>query len=217
MKLKTLARNKIRRAGYRLPDGLLDSDSAAMRRMAQLLDKNDVVIDLGAHVGNASIEFSHCARQVFSFEPNPHVFAELKAQTKNYPNITIFNKAVSDQTGTAKLYFETPKPGRFYEGATIMQGKSNVGYGKYHDVDTISIADVLDLIGETVAVVKMDIEGAEYLVLDAMIASGRMDEIQKVYIECHVDRIAGLAEAKANTLAAAEAAGVLQKLDFTWP
>lgn len=217
MKLKTLVRKKIRRVGYRLPDGLLDNDTAAMRRMAQLLGKNDVVIDLGAHVGNASIEFSHYARHVYSFEPNPHVFAELKAQTKHYPNITIFNKAVSDQTGTAKLYFETPKPGRFYEGATIMQGKSNVGYGKYHDVETISISDVLDLIGETVAVVKMDIEGAEYMVLDAMIASGRMAEIQKIYIECHVDRIEGLAKAKAKTLAAAEAVGVRQKLDFTWP
>lgn len=217
MKLKTLVRDKIRRAGYRVPGSLLDNDTSAMRRMAQLLGKDDVVIDLGAHVGNASIEFAHHARQVFSFEPNPHVFAELKARTKHYPNITIFNKAVSDQTGTTKLYFETPKPGRFYEGATIMQGKSNVGYGKYHDVETISISDVLDLIGEQVAVVKMDIEGAEYMVLDAMLASGRMAEIHKVYIECHVDRIAGLAEAKAKTLAAAQAAGVLEKLDFTWP
>lgn len=217
MSLRRYLRKRFRRAGIKLPEFLLDKDTEAMRRMARLLTKDDIVLDLGAHVGNAAIEFSHFARHVYSFEPNPFVFEELKAQTQRYDNITIFNKAISDTTGAAKLYFENAKKGRFYEGSTIVEGKSNVSYGQHYDVETISVNDVLDEIGAPVAVVKMDIEGAEYVVLDAMIASGRMDEIQKVYVECHADRIAGLAEAKKKTLAAAEAAGVLSKFDFTWP
>ncbi len=217
MNLMTAVRNIVSRSGYRLPDLLLDKDIAAMRRMAQILGKDDIVIDLGAHVGNASIEFSHCAKRVYAFAPNPQVFAELKTRTMNYPNITMFNKAVSDQTGTARLFIEALKWGRFCEGATIVQGKSDVGYGKFSDVETINISDALDLIGETVAVLKMDTEGADYMVLDAMIASGRMAEFQKAYIECHVDRIAGLAAVKAKTMAATEVTGAREKLDFNWP
>jgi hypothetical protein len=63
----------------------------------------------------------------------------------------------------------------------------------------------------------MDIEGAEYLVLDALIASGRMHQVGKRFTECHVDRISALAEAKKRTLAAAKAAGALEKFDFNWP
>ncbi|MEM9788524.1 MAG: FkbM family methyltransferase [Pseudomonadota bacterium] len=217
MGLRGIIRDQFRRIGWSVPDWALDEDAAAMRRMARLFSKDDVVIDLGAHIGKASIEFSHYARAVYSFEPNPHVFAELQRQVKNYPNIQIFNKAVSDQTGQMELYYEEPKPGRHYEGATIVSGKSNVTYDTHKTVDVISIAEVLDMVGGPNVVIKMDIEGAEYVVLDAILASDHLDRIKKIYVECHVDRIEGLAAAKEKTLATAAAAGVTDKLDFTWP
>jgi len=216
MGLKSNLRRRIRRAGLRLPDWLLDRDAAAMRRMADTLTKDDVVLDLGGHVGSAAIEFSQRAAEVHSFEPNPVVFAELARQTARYPNIKIYNKAISDETGTAKLFFEDARRGRYYDGATLVSGKSNVTYDHHTDVATISFGDLLDEIGRDVTVVKMDIEGAEYRVLDAMLASGRMDAIKKVYVECHVDRIPELAAAKEKTLQTAEQLGQREKLDFTW-
>ncbi len=36
-----------------------------MRRIAQEVGKNDVVIDLGAHVGNATVEFAQTAKHVY--------------------------------------------------------------------------------------------------------------------------------------------------------
>jgi len=91
--------------------------------MARLLTKDDVIIDLGAHIGNASIGFAHHAKEVYAFEPNNVVFAELKARTRPYRNIQIFNNAVSDKTGQMDLYFEDGKQARFYEGSTTISGK----------------------------------------------------------------------------------------------
>lgn len=188
-----------------------------MRRMAEMVGPQDVVIDLGAHVGNATIEFAWRARKVYAFEPNPVVFAELQAQTRRYPNVVLANQAVSDTDGTTRLWFEKAKRGRFFEGATIMEGKSNIGYGRHEDVQTVSIVKVVDAVGGPVAVMKIDIEGAEYRVLDALIASGRIAQVAKIYVEDHCDRIPGLAEARARTLAAAGAGGWSDRLDFTWP
>lgn len=217
MKLRKLLRSYLLRAGVRLPYVLLDKDLRAFRRIAKLVGSNDIVIDLGAHVGFATIEFAHRACHVYAFEPNPENFSELRRNTRRYSNVTIFQNAVAGVTGSARLYYEPPKPGKFFEGATIINGKSNIGYSHFFDVEAIAVDEVLDQIGTNVALIKMDIEGAEYIVLDALIASGRMDQVGKVYIECHADRVPHLADAKARTLAAAASAGVLEKLDFNWP
>lgn len=185
--------------------------------MAMLIEKNDVVIDFGAHVGLASIEFALAGAKVYAFEPNPENFAELRRNTANYPRISIYEKAVSDKSGYARLYFEPTGPTKYFEGATIVEGKSNIGYDHHFEVETISATEIFDMIKGPIAVIKMDIEGAEYRALDALINSDQMDRVGKVYVECHVNRMPSLAKAKEHTLALAKAAGVFHKLDFTWP
>lgn len=87
MKPKHVLRRALMRLGVRVPERLLDNDMRSMRRMAALYSKSDVVIDLGAHVGKSAIEFSHCVREVYAYEPNPINFAELSRRTRRYPNI----------------------------------------------------------------------------------------------------------------------------------
>lgn len=217
MKLKSVIRQRLLQYGIRVPTLLLDIDTRAMRPLARRHSKDDVVLDLGAHVGKAAIEFSHYVQKVYAFEPNPLNFAELKNCTRNYSNIEISERAVSDETGTTRLYVEDAKPGRFYEGATIVSGKSNVSYKKHFDVETTSILDLLEEIDSDSIVIKMDIEGAEYIVLDALLCAKDLNKIRKVYVECHVDRIPELAEPKQRVLEKARALGVTDKLDFTWP
>ncbi|WP_159086891.1 FkbM family methyltransferase [Loktanella sp. Alg231-35] len=217
MKLNHVLRNALIHLAIRLPDKLLEDDMRGMRRMAELYGKSDVVIDLGAHIGKSVIEFSHCVGKVYAFEPNPVNFEELKQRTRRYRNVSIYQKAVSSENGTTRLYFEDPKPGRFYEGSTIVGGKANVSYAKHFDVETASIADVLGDIDSNNIVIKMDIEGAEYVVLDAIFESGHLDKIKKIYVECHVDRIPELAEPKRLVMEKAERLNILEKLDFTWP
>lgn len=97
-----------------------------------------------------------------------------------------------------------------------MERKTNLSYDKGVEVEVVDLAEFVHSLDTPVAVIKMDIEGAEYLVLDRLIESGAMERIGRIYAECHVDRIPGLAEHKARTLAAAQTAGQIDKLDFTW-
>lgn len=188
-----------------------------MRRMARFVRKDDIMIDLGAHVGIASIEFAHVGRHVYAFEPNPDNFAKLRRNTRKYSNITVFEKAVCNKTGKTQLYFEPQESEKFFKGATIVKGKSNIGYDHFVEVEAISAHDVLKMIEGPVALIKIDIEGAEYCVLDALINSGQMDRIGKVFVECHADRIPALARPKEYTLALARREGVINKIDFEWP
>lgn len=91
--------------------------------MAKLIEKDDVVIDLGAHVGFASIEFALAGGQVYAFEPDPKNFCELRRNTRKYPKISIFEKAVSDTSGKAKLFFESPDPDKYFEGINHLKRK----------------------------------------------------------------------------------------------
>lgn len=217
MKPKHYLRLQALKAGIRLPDAWLDHEMLAMRRMAKVCSAVDVVIDLGAHIGKSAIEFSHVARKVIAFEPNPTNFAQMGLMTKRYRNIEIVNKAVSFEDGTTQLYFEDAKPGRFYEGATIVGGKSNVSYANHVDVETISAKTLLESVDAEQIVVKMDIEGAEYMVLDAILESDHLDRIKKIYVECHVDRIPDLAGPKEQVLAKARELGFIDRIDFEWP
>lgn len=217
MKPKRVLRRALMQLGVRVPDKLLDNDMRSMRRMAQIYTKSDVVIDLGSHVGKSAIEFSHCVKEVYAYEPNPINFAELSRRTRRYSNIKIFQQAISHENGRTTLYYEDAKPGRFYEGATIVSGKSNVSYTRHFDVETVSIVDLLTKIDSGSVIIKMDIEGAEYIVLDALLNTGLLEKVRKIYVECHLDRIPELAEPKRRVLEKAAALGVLGKLDFTWP
>lgn len=216
MKPKTFLRRALTKAGLPVPFALLDSSTRPMRKLALTLSRNDIVIDLGAHIGEATVEFARRAGHVHAFEPNPTNFVQLAARTSRLPNVTIHQKAVSETTGTANLFFENPKPGKFYEGSTIVDGKSNVTYEKSIKVDSISIVDVLNAIDGPVTFIKMDIEGAEYRVLEALIKSGLMAKVGMAYYECHADRIPELVAEKVRVLDMARAAGVYDKLDLTW-
>lgn len=202
--------------GIPLPGWLLDNKTRLMREMAQEVGKDDIVIDLGAHIGNATIEFALRAKHVHAFEPNRENFRELATQTKAYPNVTVHEKAVSDQNGTIKLYYEKGSIGEYFKGSTIVQGKPNIGYENAYDVEMVSIVDVVDDIGEPISLIKIDIEGAEYKVIKALITSGRIEKVDRIFAECHADRIAGLQEEKDEVLELARKANCLDKISLDW-
>ena len=202
--------------GIPLPQWLLDNKTRQMRDMAQQVQKDDIVIDLGAHIGNATIEFALRAKHVHAFEPNRENFRELAAQTKKYSNVTVYEKAVSDSNGTIQLYFEKGSIGEYFKGSTIVQGKPNIGYENSYDVDVVSIVDVIDNIGEQISLIKIDIEGAEYKVIKALLTSGRINKVDRIFAECHADRIAGLQEERDEVLELARKANCLHKISLDW-
>jgi FkbM family methyltransferase len=64
----------------------------------------DALIDVGANAGQYAMQARRDARfsgHIFSFEPNPEVFAELQKRAAGDPKWHVFNIALSDRDGRA--------------------------------------------------------------------------------------------------------------------
>lgn len=122
---------------------------------------NDTCLDIGANIGNHSIQFSKRFKKVYSYEPNPVVFQVLKINTENIGNITTYNYGLSD--ANTRSYFEFDK--------------SNTGGGHVVEDETNSMIELRkfdDEFNESFSFVKIDVEGHELNVL-----KGMEKEIQK--------------------------------------
>src|SRR3989344_5561562 len=76
-------------------------------RKAFNLFPGEVAIDLGANVGKITKKISKPDVTVYAYEPDPHAFKVLNKTFGNNDNVVCINKAVSDHSGKAKLYFDS--------------------------------------------------------------------------------------------------------------
>jgi FkbM family methyltransferase len=74
--------------------------------IGQYLPNNPIIIEAGAHKGRDTIEMAQRwpLGHIHTFEPIPELFEQLVEKTKQYPNITCYNYALSDHSGSAPLY-----------------------------------------------------------------------------------------------------------------
>ena len=115
-----------------------------------ILNSNDIVVDIGAFVGEYSMIASRVAKKVISYEASPDVFKVLSMNKK--PNMTIHNKAViGGNEKSIELFLSKGI------GATNSIVKST---SKRGSVVVPAINYIQAVKGATV--VKIDVEGAEY-------------------------------------------------------
>ena len=122
--------------------------------------KNDCIIDVGAHIGTFSLLSANKVPEgrVFSFEPCLETFKLLESnvQLNDSLNIKTYKKALSGQTGQARLYYDSAY-GNW--GHTITKNISDDG----ENVETISITDFFKL--EKINkcnLIKFNCEGSEF-------------------------------------------------------
>ncbi len=121
------------------------------------------VIDVGANIGYYTVIAGKRVGQngkVFSFEPEPKNFSYLKQniEVNNLKNVTPSQVALSNKTGTENLFLFSENTGSY----------SLVDNRKTQTSIPVKI-DMLDnVLQEKVDIIKMDIEGAEYLALEGM-------------------------------------------------
>src|SRR5436190_23184541 len=61
------------------------------------LDKDSVVIDCGANVGNITKKFADTGATVHAFEPDPLAFDILSKRFGSFPNVMLHNEGVWDK------------------------------------------------------------------------------------------------------------------------
>lgn len=129
-------------------------DLFALLKNLNIKTKNFTAIDIGANIGNHSIEFSKYFKKVISFEPNPKVFNLLKLNTENINNVEIYNYGCGT-VDTNQILFES------YDNI----GSSSTKY-KDHKKNQISIRiKPLDIFFgqlKDLKLIKIDVEGMEF-------------------------------------------------------
>lgn len=132
------------------------------------LKPGDVFVDVGANVGFYSL----CASKVvgvggkiYAFEPAPETISALQTNValNGAANISTSQIALSDQTGISKLYLDSAHN----SGATSMRASQNASQEIVVSLDTYDNYALKNGL-PTPALVKIDVEGAECLVLKGM-------------------------------------------------
>ena len=143
-----------------------------------------IFIDCGAYKGKMTKFFLANLGEgfeAFAFEPNPH--AKIHRKKVAY---TVFKKAVWVEDATIPLYVNRKKV-YHSQSSSLLKEKTSGG------LDTKIYVEAIDFgrwVAETFTkddyiVVKMDIEGAEFKVLEKMMADGSILYINELYLETH--------------------------------
>ena len=148
----------------------------------------DLFVDVGANRGQFSIPLSRNFRSVIAIEPNP---------TLSIPgrNIQIFRYAISNKTGEANLYLDKHPVNSNWTLDTILTTfvykpghdsgvSTQIVGGKSITVPTRTLDEVLSGF-DRVDLLKIDVEGAEFLVLEGAAKSLSEGKVRNIAIEVH--------------------------------
>jgi FkbM family methyltransferase len=148
----------------------------------------EVFVDVGANRGQFSIPLSRNFKRVIAVEPNPTLAIQGR-------NIDVIRCAISDRSGEANLYLDkhpvnpnwtldtilstfTYRPGHDRHITQQIQGRKSIKVVT-ETLDRL-LADI-----DRVDLLKIDVEGAEFLVLDGAKVSLSAKKIENIVIEIH--------------------------------
>ena len=152
------------------------------------LNSNSIIYSVG--IGEdisfdlALIETSGC--HVFGFDPTPKSISWIKNHPALPSNFLFFEYGIADRTGMVDFYL--PKNTEYISGSFVKQ--DFVSEKQKISVEMKSWEDIINTLGHTqIDVLKMDIEGAEYEVLDSILKASI--PIHQILIEFHERWIEG--------------------------
>lgn len=136
------------------------------------LKEGDVFFDVGAHVGFYSVLASQLvgpSGSVQAFEPTPRTFISLERNLNGKQNAAAHNVAVSEKAGTMTFTDYGPR----YSAFNTFKKRADahmgfLGAGEEVTVPTVSLDEFATKLGLSPTFIKIDVEGAEHLVLRSM-------------------------------------------------
>jgi FkbM family methyltransferase len=133
----------------------------------RLVKPGDTVVDAGANVGYYTVIGARLVGdkgKVYAFEPDPANFALLEKNVRlnGLTNVVLERKALSNRKGTVQLFIADANKGdhRIYQP----DGESR----PWIDVEAVRLDEYFKGLGRGIDVLKMDVQGAEGLILEGM-------------------------------------------------
>lgn len=148
-------------------------------------------IDCGGHDGCSIIKFKlyNPTYDIITFEGNP----ELWPYYENLP-AHLIKKLVSDHNGEVEFIIDPVDA----DGSSIIKEKNIDFYKKVKNEDCPIIVTPCQDLSEFIAqqaenyqeiILKLDVEGAEYAILNKMLQDGTVKHVKKLYAEFHWNKI----------------------------
>ena len=139
------------------------------------LDERSLVLDLGGYEGQwASDLYARQRCRIAIFEPVARFARSIEARFRKNKDITVFACGLGATTRTETIY---------------IHGASSSTHKKQAQSEQIEIVDVKkwfdDHSIEAVQLMKINIEGGEYELLERLVATGLIDKIVDIQVQFH--------------------------------
>lgn len=139
------------------------------------------VVDCGANIGMTLLFFkAFCPdAQVIAFEPDPFTFAQLvkTIEVNGLRDVQAGNAAVGDRDGIVAFFNSALDPGSLTASTDPAWGGNTR--------QEVRVVRLSTLLREPVDFLKLDVEGAEYEVVQDLIATGAIGWVLEAVIEYH--------------------------------
>lgn len=140
-------------------------------------NESPVIIDFGANIGLSVYYFhkNYPEAKIYAYEADPGIFKYLQSNVSKFgnTNIHLYNKAVFDKKTNLSFYSEGADGGHLEE--------NNIG-DRNVSIETVDALTILKG-HKHIDMLKMDIEGAERIVLPRI--STELYKVDKLFIEYH--------------------------------
>ncbi len=162
------------------------------------------IIDCGANIGMSVLYFKRCwpDARIIAIEANPNAFALLQrnVERNGLRNVTLINAAVAEKEGTMDFFINQ-------ELGTLLGSVRPDREGQQRlEVPAMRLSLVFDRFENRVDAVKVDIEGAEWMMLRDLEDSGCIAVPRHYLVEYH-HRVGGDKSTLAGFLAPFEKSG----------
>lgn len=153
-----------------------------------------VFIDLGGHLGETVRRFYREVDdadeyEIFSFEPAPDVYYKLYQTIGHIKNVNLINAAAGKADGNIEFFPGSHNDG---EGGTSLKGKRTGGlnYEKPIKATSINFARWFNtnVNGKDHVILKMNIEGGEYEIMELLLDENLTERIDKCFIQLHAHK-----------------------------
>lgn len=142
-----------------------------------------VILDCGANIGLATLFFKRlCPKAVVhAFEADPSTADILSWNVKQnaLQDVTVHNVLLSDHGGADKFYVAQGTPG------SLMMSALSSRLGSSAREISVNSAKLSEFIHGPIDLLKLDVEGSEFAVMNDLIASGKIAQIKQMMIEYH--------------------------------
>jgi len=148
-------------------------------------NKKPIIIDCGSNIGMSILYFKHLYPdcEILAFEANPYTYEVLQKNMfiNNIKNVKINNLALSNSKSELKFYIDESNFGTLTGSIN-----SNRGGKKELNVNSDKLSNYLKNM-DNVDLVKMDVEGAEFEIINDLFNENLISKVSEYIIEYHLN------------------------------